>query len=332
MTSARLPPWLKRWLLIWVLAALPQITAAAPRATPSCDENKACRAVNDEAVSLFKQLRYKEALDKFQAAYALAPSANLLLSIGRTLYRLKDYDGSIQYLTRYQGTREAADPQQAPKLARFLAEAHDAQQRLTQAREQGLAKLAEGRYAEALDALKVAQELRPDPEHLLAQGQALQALQRYAEASTTYRDCLQLMGPEHPRRREATVRLTESDAEQERQQTAAAASVAQTGPTGPPAGTPAAAACQADPGCQRAMLAPTAPPAPLRPAYRPEPLPEPDRDLDDLSRSAKVSKPLYKSAGLWVGVSLAAAALIGAIVVGVSLSAPSTTPYKVTWQ
>lgn len=327
------------WLVLVVLAGSLQVAWAAPKHSQSCDEQKECRAVNDEAVSLFAQRRYQEALDKFQAAYAMAPSANLLLSIGRTLFRLKDYSGSIAYLTRYKNTLQAADPQLTAKLTRYLTEAQEALQRFTTAREQGLAALAEGRYEDALAALKTAEELRPDPELTLAQGRALQALQRHREAISAYLSYLQAVGPEHPKRSEVARLLTESEAALEQSRAATTPTVPPTmPPTVPPSDAQtgqvspsvmATPTCLGDPRCAGQ---PAAPPL-LLPVPRSHAPIEPDRDLEESGVSPAARKPLYKSAGLWVGVSVLGAAVIAAIITGVYVSRPSSpTLYSVSWQ
>lgn len=308
------------------LVVLPQVGLAkspAPKLS-SCDRNPECKAANAQAITLFNQQRYPEALRQFQLAYSIVPSENLLLSIGRALFRVNDFAGSIQYLTRFSATAQASDKENRQKLDKFLAEAQARLAAFNQLRDRGLQALAEQRFGDALVDLVAAFDMKQDSELLVAQGKALYGLGRYKEAIVQYQralDAADAPGRGDEVRHEEVAQLRK-DAE-----TAAAAQS-----PSPVATLP----CKQDPTCTGAATQPLAPP--LVPAQQPLPPGTVDHDLDDRSAQPAETKPLYKSAALWVGVSLGAAATIAGIVGGIYATKNSQSGggsaaiYSVSWK
>ena len=317
--------WTISLFLFFALSLGPQAGLAKTQQRVSCENDSKCKPLNQEALQLFSNRDYPEALAKFQAAYAIAQSDSLLLSIGRTLFRLKDYEGSLEYLTRYRGSAQVTDPETKAKGERYFAEVLAALKKFNQLRDDGMRALTEQRFPDALTSLEAAFELKPDPELLVGQGRALQALSRHEEAIRKYLQYLDAPSAGDRGRRQEVSQLLKA---------AEAAAAAAVKPETPATSLP----CAQDPACASTWAQSPPPRGPSQTQPPAGLTGRDDHDLDLWNGSQGNAKSTARRTGLWVGLSIGGAVLLAAVIGGAvyatqnSASGGSATQYSVTWR
>lgn len=175
-------------LTIAVLSAWPRDGAAGPAAAQVCQDNQLCSEYNEQALKLYEEKHYSEALQKFLLAYDVVPSVNLLLNIGRTLHFLKRYQEALDYYERYKNATQ--DKQET--LNKFISQTNAALvrsrtlEKYSDFRRRAVDSLAENRFADALDAVLSAHESISAPELLILGGHVAYGLGLYPEANKAY--------------------------------------------------------------------------------------------------------------------------------------------------
>ena len=122
MINKRLPISLLAAALTWTYAAT---GSAAPDA---CEQDPGCQTHDTAGLTLVQAKRYPEALAEFQAAYRIQPIPRLLINIGRCFYRIGRHREAIGAYEQFSVADPAADPQTKERVARYVAEAQQAQQ------------------------------------------------------------------------------------------------------------------------------------------------------------------------------------------------------------
>jgi len=88
-----------------------------------CHRDAACRKHSKNGVRLSEKKAYAEALEEFQAAYAIQPDTRLLLNIGRSLYRLGRSAEAMDYYTRFRKAEPNIDAETDEALKAYEADA-----------------------------------------------------------------------------------------------------------------------------------------------------------------------------------------------------------------
>lgn len=89
----------------------------------ACRADPECRAVDDVALSLYKDGDTVQSLNKFQEAYQLVSEPRLLVNIGRCMHRLGRSQEALDYYIRYYKAVPKPPEEMAQRLRRYIDEA-----------------------------------------------------------------------------------------------------------------------------------------------------------------------------------------------------------------
>lgn len=117
----RLRSWASLWVACCGLMTLP--VAASAESVDICHRDPECRKHSKNGVRLSEKKDYAEALQEFEAAYAIQPDSRLLINIGRSLYRLNRPKEALDYYARYRKAESDIDPQTDKALKGYEADA-----------------------------------------------------------------------------------------------------------------------------------------------------------------------------------------------------------------
>lgn len=114
-----------RIVLVLLLFATGQVTQAATPATSAdaCTLDDACKRLVERALLSSQQKQYAEALQLYQAAFAIQPEPRLLVSIGRMQHKLERWEEARASYQQFLNV--SAQPEDEPyraKAAEWLKE------------------------------------------------------------------------------------------------------------------------------------------------------------------------------------------------------------------
>lgn len=93
-----------RWLLFVILTALcaPTATVLSARTAHAApdDDRRAAERLSDEGITLAKQKKFQQAVEKFEAALKLYPHPVIMHNLGRAYEELKDKRRAYEYFSR----------------------------------------------------------------------------------------------------------------------------------------------------------------------------------------------------------------------------------------
>jgi tetratricopeptide (TPR) repeat protein len=103
-----------------LIAALSIAHAPVFAKEPTKEEQAAAKAHFDEAQKQYKLGRFEEAFGEYQAAYELAPFADLLFNMGQCKRNLKDYERALFFFKAY--VRDAPRAEDRDRVNQLIAQ------------------------------------------------------------------------------------------------------------------------------------------------------------------------------------------------------------------
>lgn len=88
-----------------------------------CQESAACRRLTDQALTLYKQQSYYDALRLLKQAYATESEPRLLVNIGRCLFQLGLPDQAIAHYRKFLQEDTEREPEARGRVERYIQEA-----------------------------------------------------------------------------------------------------------------------------------------------------------------------------------------------------------------
>jgi tetratricopeptide (TPR) repeat protein len=105
-------------ILLW-FAGLRPVRAAPDR----CQESAACRRLTDQALALYRQQSYYDALRLLRQAYAMESEPRLLVNIGRCLFQLGLPDQAVTHYRKFLTEDTEREPEARGRVERYIQEA-----------------------------------------------------------------------------------------------------------------------------------------------------------------------------------------------------------------
>lgn len=95
----------------------------AHAAPDRCQESAACRRLTDQALTLYRQQSYYDALRLLRQAYATESEPRLLVNIGRCLFQLGLPDQAITHYRKFLTEDTEREPGARGRVERYIQEA-----------------------------------------------------------------------------------------------------------------------------------------------------------------------------------------------------------------
>lgn len=161
-----------------VAVALILILAAA---NAHADTRADARRYFQQGMQLIDEGKLNEGIDLLKKAYTIRPHPSVLFNIARAYVTQGRVDQAVDYFEQYL----ASDPADAEVVKATLNDLKD-RQKLRNLVDEGMAAIADGRYAEGISLLRRAYDARPHPNILFNMARAYEDSQDYKRAIATY--------------------------------------------------------------------------------------------------------------------------------------------------
>lgn len=114
-----------RLRLLFAIGILLGLAGLRPaRAAPDrCQESASCRRLTDQALALYRQQSYYDALRLLRQAYATEAEPRLLVNIGRCLFQLGLPDQAIAHYRKFLTEDTEREPGARGRVERYIQEA-----------------------------------------------------------------------------------------------------------------------------------------------------------------------------------------------------------------